>query len=179
MKSHILIQFPHIQEYHIGSVCVCVLQKREIYWESTGKQEHKDRINKLNIQVFDWQENDIFTFPVVVYIFAPYPDTYDTDKNTSIYIFVQNVVFFPLTLIVQRQSCIFLNVSVRPFYRCLAKSLTPTTHYSQGDTNKKGTLKRSAAKKTVPTLTMDHSEVRQHTHKKNTFPDCILTNKVN
>lgn len=89
-------------------MCVCVLQKREIYWESTGKQEHKDRINKLNIQVFDWQENDIFTFPVVVYIFAPYPDTYDTDKNTSIYIFVQNVVFSPLTLIVQRQSCIFL-----------------------------------------------------------------------
>lgn len=102
-----------------------------------------------------------------------------TLTKTHRYIFLFKMLFFfPLTLIVQRQSCIFLKLSLRPFYRCLAKSLTPTTHYSRGDTNKKGTLKRSAAKKTVPTLTMDHSEVRQH-KKKNTFPDCIHTNKVN
>lgn len=138
-------------------VCVCVLQKREIYWESTGKQEHKDRINKLNIQLFDWQENDIFTFPVVVYIFAPYPGS--------------KCCFFPThSYRAEAELHLFKNVSVRPFYRCFAKSLTPTTHYSRGDTNKKGTLKRSAAKKTVPTLTMDHSEVRQqHTQKKH-FP---------
>lgn len=150
VKSHILIQFPHIQEYHIGSVCVCVLQKREIYWESTGKQEHKDRINKLNIQVFDWQENYIFTFPVVVYIFAPYPDTYDTDKNTSIYIFVQNVVFFPLTLIVQRQSCIFLKRFCSTFLPVPCQipdtdnSLQPGRHQQKRDSKKISCQKNSS-----------------------------------